>query len=545
MGIRVAGRRAMRQILMAAAVSLTGAVVFGQVGARPDDGPIPMGTTKGDTYKRLIIRNVTVISGRGEPGTNRAMPPEGSMDLVIENGLITNLILNDAVNTRTRGDKGQTAGDKVIDATGMFVIPGLVEMHAHLPGPKGGGPLGDRALEYAYRLYLGHGITTVRDAGTGGGISEMGEQRRLSNEHQIVAPRLVLCQRWPLPLTTWNEGDTPDKARAMVRKFKQLGADCIKISKSPGHYPDVLKAAVEEGRSLNMLTMVDLKVSETSALVASNAGVASIEHFYGLPEAGLEGSQSFPTDYDYWDENKRFRWAGRLWTEAERLHPERISALLDTMIKNGTNWNPTMAAYEDNRDFARGMTLPFRETLYTAGMLAKWGPDPSTHGEYHSIWGTADELAWRDFYRIWMKYIREFYLKGGLLTVGSDQGDIGGLGVIRELELMQEAGVKPLDVFKLATTNAARVLGFEKHCGVRVGCAADLAIVNGNPWENVKVMYGRGYGYYGTVARDKQVGMGGVKWTIKDGVVYDAQALLREVEWYVQRTKAAPKKTTS
>jgi len=59
-------------------------------------------------------------------------------------------------------------------------------------------------------------------------------------------------------------------------------------------------------------------------------------------------------------------------------------------------------------------------------------------------------------------------------------------------------------------------------------------------------MYGRGYGYYGTVPRDKQAGIGGVKWTIKDGVVYDAQALLREVEWYVQQTKSAPKtKATS
>ena len=76
------------------------------------------------------------------------MPPEGSLDLVIENGIITNVILNDAVNTRNRGDKGRVTGDKVIDATGLFVIPGLIEMHGHLPGPKGGSQ-GDRALEYA------------------------------------------------------------------------------------------------------------------------------------------------------------------------------------------------------------------------------------------------------------------------------------------------------------------------------------------------------------------------------------------------------------
>jgi len=61
--------------------------------------------------------------------------------------------------------------------------------------------------------------------------------------------------------------------------------------------------------------------------------------------------------------------------------------------------------------------------------------------------------------------------------------------------------------------------------------------VNGNPLDNFKVMYGRGYGFYGTVPPAERTKLGGVKWTIKDGVVYDAQALLREVEWYVQQER--------
>jgi hypothetical protein len=78
----------------------------------------------------------------------------------------------------------------------------------------------------------------------------------------------------------------------------------------------------------------------------------------------------------------------------------------------------------------------------------------------------------------------------------------------------------------------------KEHCGVRVGCVADLAVVNGNPIDNFKVMYGRGYGFYGLVPRDEQWKHGGVAWTIKDGVVFDAQALLRETEWYVQQERA-------
>jgi imidazolonepropionase len=154
-------------------------------------------------------------------------------------------------------------------------------MHAHLPAK--GSSLGERGLEYAYRLYLGHGVTTVRDAGTGAGIELMAGERRKSEANEIVAPRLVLCQRWPLPLGSWDEGNSPGKAEAMVRRFKELGADCVKVSKSPGQYPDVLGAIVREARIHHMPVMVDLKVSETSALVASNLGVTSVEHFYGVP----------------------------------------------------------------------------------------------------------------------------------------------------------------------------------------------------------------------------------------------------------------------
>jgi hypothetical protein len=497
-----------------------------------------------------VIRNAMVISGRGEPGTNRAMPPEGPVDIVIEGNVITNIIPLDPVNTRNRGQSTRSAGDFAIDAKGMYVIPGLIEMHAHLPGKRS--PLGDRGLEYAYRLYLGHGVTTVRDAGTGAGLETMVAQRRASEANEIVAPRLVLCQRWPLPVGSWDEGNTPEKARAMVQHFKDLGADCVKVSKSPGQYPDVLEAIVKSGvrardteqtnLSLPMPVMVDLKVSETSALVASNLGVRSIEHFYGVPESALEGSQAFPPDYNYWDELDRFRWAGRLWAEADRQHPERILKLLDTFIENRTNWNPTMAAYEKNRDFSRALTLPFFQTLVPAGV--SWAPDEAVHGLYHREWKTSDEIAWRQFFAIWMKYINEFYRRGGLLTAGSDQGDIGGIGMVRELELLQEAGLNPIDIFKVATTNAAKVLGFDRHCGVRVGCVADLAVINGNPVDNLKVLYGRGYGFYGIVPRDKQAGMGGVKWTVKDGVLFDAQALLREVEWYVQESKRG-KSTTN
>ncbi len=499
--------------------------------------PIPMGTTEGQRYDRLILKNAMVVSGRGTPRSNRAMPPEGPIDIVIENGRIVNMIPVDPVNAAGYGAEGGEADDgHVIDVDGMYVMPGLVDMHVHLRDD--GGALGPRALDYQYRLYMGHGVTTVRDAGTGASLDVMTGQRARSDSQEIVAPRLVLCQRWPLPLRSWDVGNTPEKAREMVRTFQELGADCVKISKSPGHYPDVLEAAVDEGRILGMPVMVDLKVSETDAVTASNAGVSSIEHWYGVPDAALPHTQDFPEDYNYWDELSRFRWAGDLWTQASE-YPEALSAVLDTMIANGTAWNPTMVVYEFMRDLARVHTQPWQVAFaHPAAIDAQW-PDPATHGAFYHEWKTSDEVRWKNNYRIWMDWVREFHERGGKLTVGTDLSPWGGVAMVREMELLQEAGLHPIDIIRTATTNSYDVLGMEEHCGIRVGCAADIAVVNGNPIDNFKVMYGLGFGFFGIVPPDEQWQRGGVKWTIKDGVVYDAQALLREVLWYLQQEGAA------
>lgn len=501
---------------------------------------LPMGSTVGQQYRRLILTNATIVDGRGSPRTNRAMPAQGPVHLVIENGVITNLVLADPVNTGGgRRAFEPREGDHVIDVAGMYVLPGLVEMHAHLPSPADTGA----SAQYAYRLYLGHGITTVRDAGTGAGMDVMAEQRRLSAANNIVAPRLVLCQRWPLPLRRWDVGHTPEDARRMVREFQQIGADCVKISRSPGHYPDVMDAATDEARKLGLHVMTDLKVSETDAVTASDAGVASIEHWYGVPDAALTGTQNFPAEYNYWNELDRFRWAGALWAEADR-HPERLEEVLRTLINNGTTWDPTMVVYEDNRDLWRHQRLPWYETLAHPDYLEQLRPDTSRHGAFKTEWKTSDEVRWKENFALWMKWVKRFHELGGRLTAGSDDGPVGGISFIRELELLQEAGIHPIDVVRIATTNASTTLGLERHCGVRVGCVADLAIVNGNPLDNFKVMYGRGYGFYGILPRHEQAAHGGVRWTIKEGIVFDAQALLREVEWYVQqermrRTRAA------
>jgi cytosine/adenosine deaminase-related metal-dependent hydrolase len=489
--------------------------------------------TQGELYRTLVIRNGIVVNGRGTPA-------EGPMDIVVERGMITDMIPVDGVSLASYGPNWKRPeGDRVIDATGMYVLPGLVDMHAHIPGD--GGRAGEHGYAYGYKLWLGHGVTTLRDPGDDSGIEHLREHRRLAEDTNAAIPRLVLYQRWPNVSRQKEKGHTPDEARALVRKYQEMGADGIKVSKGPGHFPDIIQAICDEVKALGMNGVaVDLKVSETDALVASNAGVTSIEHWYGVPDAAIPGSQHFPGDYNYWNEEDRFRWAGHLWKEANE-HPERIEAVIDRMIENGTVWDPTFVVYEANLDLARAKSLPWQERFTHPKLMDFWSPNPSHHASYHAHWTTADEIAWKENFSIWMHYVKEFFDRGGTLTVGSDAGSLYGLygfSTIRELELMQQAGIDPIDIIQIATWNATKTLGLgDKLAGVRIGYTADLAIVDGNPLANFKVMYGTGILDYG--ADGKPTKTGGVKWTIKRGIVFDAQQLLQDVQDYVQQAKQA------
>jgi hypothetical protein len=171
-------------------------------------------------------------------------------------------------------------------------------------------------------------------------------------------------------------------------------------------------------------------------------------------------------------------------------------------------------------------------------LFASWSPNPANHGSYHADWKTSDEINWKQHFQIWMKYVKLFFDRGGVLTVGADSGvayGLYGISVIRELELMQEAGIHPLDVIKIASVNAGRVLGEKRLEGVRIGNVADLAIVDGNPLDNFKVLYGMGRDIH--LPDGKIVHKGGVRWTIKAGIVFDAPALLRDVERQVAQAR--------
>ena len=125
------------------------------------------------------------------------------------------------------------------------------------------------------------------------------------------------------------------------------------------------------------------------------------------------------------------------------------------------------------------------------------------------------------------------------MTTGSDSGfifQLYGFAYVRELELLREAGFHPLEVIRSATLNGAEALKMDDQIGsIEVGKLADMVLVDSNPLENLKVLYGTGA--IKLTQDNKVVRAGGVKFTISNGVIYDAKALLKEVKNMVDKAK--------
>lgn len=472
-------------------------------------------------FERLILRGGILIDGEGAP-------PIGPVDIVIENDRIKDVVVVGYPDVPIREGRRPEAGpnDREIDVTGQYILPGFVDMHGHLGGSAQGIP-----AEYVLKLWLAHGITTVREPGSFRGLEWTLDHAERAERSDIASPRIIPYLGFGME---WDEAlITPDEVKDWVRHIADEGAQGIKFF---GATPRVIAAALEEAQEQGLGTMMhhaQLNVVRTHVLDSARMGLGSMEHWYGLPEALFTDRviQDYPNNYNYQNEQDRFSEAGRLWAQAAEPGSEKWNAVRDELIALDFTINPTMTIYEASRNLMAQRNADWHEEYTLPRLWDFFTPSRYAHGSYWFDWTTENEVNWRENFDIWMQFLNDYKNNGGRVTVGSDAGyiyKIYGFGYIQELELLQEAGFHPLEVVQAATLNGAEALGLDHEIGsVIAGKKADLVIVNDNPLGNFKVLFGTGH--YRLNDQNEPIRTQGIRYTIANGVVYDVAELLADV----------------
>ncbi len=482
-------------------------------------------------FKRLILRGGIMVNGEGAPA-------RGPVDIVIENDRIVNIVNVGNPGVPIISKKRPVAGkhDVEIDVEGQYILPGFVNMHGHI-----GGSADDIPAEYVFKLWLAHGITTVREPGSFNGVDWVMRHVERSNENSIAAPRIIPYVGFGMdfdePITT------PEQAKMWVKYIAKQGAQGIKFFGAP---PEIMEAALTEAKKQHLGSMMhhaQLDVTNMNVIDSARLGLTTMEHWYGLPEALFEHQhiQNYSPHYNYNNEQDRFGEAGRLWQQAAKPDSKKWLTVRDELLALDFTINPTMTIYEASRDLMREMNADWHKEYTLPTLWDFFLPNRYAHGSYWFDWTTDDEIAWKKNYQQWMYFLNDYKNHGGRVTTGSDAGyifKIYGFAFIRELELLREAGFNALEVIQSATINGAEALGMKDEIGsIRIGKKADLVIVNENPLRNFKVLYGTGH--FKLDEQNTPTRVNGINLTIKDGIVYDSQKLLTQVREMVRKAKAS------
>ena len=480
---------------------------------------------EGTQHKQLILRGATLINSTGAP-------PLGPVDIVIEKNIITKIqnVGYPGVSINEKRRPKLLKDGVEINCEGSYILPGFIDTHGHIGGrSQGANP------DYVFKLWMAHGITTIREPGGSLSHDLKLELKNNSIKNTIVAPRIYA-------FSTFNSKvKSGDEAREWVRENANKGSDGIKFF---GASPEVMQAAIEENKKLGLRSTshhAQLNVVRWNVLNSARSGLNSMEHWYGLPEALFNNRviQNYPPNYNYQNEQDRFEEAGKLWAQAAKPYSDHWNNVMNELISLDFTISPTLNIYEASRDLHRARRAEWHDDYTLPSLWGFYAPSRISHGSYWHYWGTEQEIAWKENYRIWMTFLNEYKNRGGRVTAGSDSGfiyQLYGFAFIRELELLREAGFHPLEVIQSATLNGAELLGIDHLTGsVEIGKLADLIIIDENPLENLKVLYGTG-----AIKLDKEnnvLRVGGVQYTIKDGIVYNSKKLLKEVKIMVDLAK--------
>lgn len=397
----------------------------------------------------LSIENVTLIDGTGKA-------PQTGMTVVVSDGRFTSISSN-AANSPSNALR--------IDGSGKFLIPGLMDIHIHVPGSPARNSAGElirpenRALSTtALHSYLYSGVTTIYDAGNQPDyIMELREAERSGD---LLSPRIFASGSTVTFPGSWGAG--PNATLIDAWPAGQAGLD-INFARQPdlqkityenfgtGANPwvpsfsdDVVTSIIQYAKSKGVRTTIHIS-DEAHARVAIAAGVDTLAH----PIAVGRMSESF----------------------------------IPIIAESGVVVASTLAVFDN---IARIVDDPsfLEEPMFKAVYTAEQIEDQSLRARprYASI-------GWGSWFKTTLKYslenVKRLHDAGVIVALGTDRA-VGPLAQ-RELELLVESGIPPLEVITIATLNAAKYLGHEDDLGtIEVGKLADMVLLDADPTENIR-----------------------------------------------------------
>lgn len=397
----------------------------------------------------ILITNINIIDVRSGAILD-------SKSLLISEGKITKIL----------DDQGSVTADQVIDGAGRYVLPGLAEMHAHIPSPQWGRDITDETLF----LYLSQGVTTIR--GMLGHPTHL-ELREKALKNEILSPRIFTSS----PSVNGNSVSTKEEARTKVAQYQEAGYDFLKLH--PGLQRDVfdeiVKVANEVGIPYAGHVSTDVGIRR-----AIESGYASVDHIDGFLEGLVpEAANVDPAQNGFF---------GFSFTE---LADEGLMAELVQFSKEKKVWIvPTQTLFE--RWFS-----PIPATDLAAEPEMKYMPKTTVDqwvANKERLINDPDftEAKWKKYDQLRNQLILELHQNGQGILLGSDAPqvfNVPGFSIYHELQAMVDAGLTSLEALQTGTINPARFFDMQGAFGeIKEGASADLMLLVDNPLENLEAV---------------------------------------------------------
>lgn len=359
---------------------------------------------------------------------------------------------------RPTTDKKISSDHTVFDCTGKYLMPGLAEMHAHIP------PVNDlEPMRTVLKLFLANGVTTIR--GMLGHPLHI-ELRGKVKEGSIMGPRIITSG----PSFNGKTVASPEQGAAMVIQQKNLGYDFLKLH--PGLSKEKFQAIAKTAKEQDIPFAGHVSF-DVGVWMAIRSGYASIDHMDGFIEGLVRGV-----------EHMRPETMGPFGMFiADHADTSIIPRLMSELKQNNIWVVPTEALAQrwfsplrTADDLAAEPEMAYIDQI----TLANW-IQAKNNIEKDSAYDHVAAIAFMDLHR---KLIYSMYASGVRILLGSDAPqvfNVPGFSIHHELKYYTEAGLTPYDALRTGTYNVGRFMKRDDIGIVRVGARADLILLDDNP----------------------------------------------------------------